>query len=651
MQIKTISSKILKISFNKNDENLCIADIIKAFNNDNYGVIGQVFKIENNDGSENIASVEILYTLQDNQWKKWQGNVPFADFEVDKIDSDEIYKNLNSENFGINLGQLSSYPDIDLDFEIAKLQNLTAIFCDEFPKTHFISKQLSENFAQNGIKTLVLDFSKTYINIDNAKILTAGKDFKLPLNVKNIQNIYGEISSDLSIPAKAFIQSIFIGIIQFVENSKTGLISYSSFRNFVEKNIGQNTSAEVILIRNRIENIEKMGVFADNSNEIKSLELSIEENNLTVIDFSNISVFAQKVFAKYLINANLSDCLLFTDLSNEVFDDNLVDNLCIKTAQNLINPIVSLSYNSKFADKIMLCSQNFVLSTPKGKSDIFEKYKYHFSMLDFSEILLIGAITKQMPLIVNLIPSKTEEISFADYHMEEQAIEEPVITPNIEPEIEEEITLEQEIQILSEEPVLQEDFEPEEEFISENIEETIEPEVESVVIEEEIEESQIESQELEIQEEIETQEEIEQELEMPTSFEKIEENHVEPEKVEIDEEIESNEEIEQETEVSDEDVIEYEEEEEFDFSAFQNQPLPQQKPQYNAPIEDKSDYTVNNQITKDVEKLFTTAPKQEEVPIYHPSDEVEQEKTYNFQEGDSVKHQKYSFMNLSSLFY
>ena len=89
MQLLSVLHNTLKISYNPQDCDLFIGDMLEFVMPNNNGVVAQVFKLEM-DETSNIAHLGIFFTVKEGNWIKWVGNIPPKSSDIKKIAEEEI---------------------------------------------------------------------------------------------------------------------------------------------------------------------------------------------------------------------------------------------------------------------------------------------------------------------------------------------------------------------------------------------------------------------------------------------------------------------------------------------------------------------------------------------------------------------------------
>jgi len=410
MILNSTNGKNIKILFNPSSESLLIGDLVKIINKDGTGIIGQAINIESVDSKDhnNIAKIKILFSLTSQKaWIEWIGNIPSKESRIEKVLVDELLFHINSSNNQplIPLGSLPLYNDAPNYVNSSKLKQPTVIFCDKQTQRIDLSLCLSQAVINLLSKVIILDFRGEYPNIPGAVRLEIGKDLKLPLNSHGIDLIYQKTLSDISIESKAIIENIFMEVQDYADSCELGYIPFSSFREVVEDQHKNSDITELIILKNSLAKLDKQGIYANDTFEIEALKLYIEKCNLVIVDFSKVNTIWHKTFVESIINSNTinqQNFFLLFEAGNNNIDSELIDKLFVQGYQSGINSIVSIGYNSQFANNIMAVSKNMIFCPPGNNVEFLSGLNILINKLNHSEILIYGDISGRIPIFANI---------------------------------------------------------------------------------------------------------------------------------------------------------------------------------------------------------------------------------------------------------
>lgn len=417
MHIKSLNNKDLKIAFNPDIDVVLLGDVIKIVDKQNKGVIAQVFHIENNpeNNAENLALARIILTVFENgKWINWQGNTPSASFDISRVQPGEILGFINQEKADsyINLGNFSYYPKNNFIVNTQKFDQPTLILCEKQQEKLVLVNTLANELAKSGQKVILLDFIGEYSFLQEPVRLVAGKNFKLPLNIRGIQSLYEKTLFNVSPETKAIIEDVFVNVQEFIRSSKEGFVPFSAFKSVVDEECQRAGMAELVLLKNSLDKLAKEGTFANNPLEFDALKHCIETNNFIIIDFTKVLPIWHKEFINLIIDSNIENYkklfyFMFELRGNNV-DEQLIDKLYIQGYKSGIRPIVLTGYNLKFTGNLMSVAKNFILYHPRLNTPPIPQFGVYLSKLNDSEALVLGNLTNNVPLFIKPGTSKNQ---------------------------------------------------------------------------------------------------------------------------------------------------------------------------------------------------------------------------------------------------
>ena len=422
MFIEQISGQNIKIKFDINEKQLLLGDILKITASGKNGVLVQVVGISTAEKNPNfnLAESKILFSIDSSgKFINWFGNIPSQDFIINKLSAKEVLlcsNALNPQN-SVPMGTLSLYPDTPLNIEASFLEKPTVIYCDKQSQKDNILNILSCELSKNLEKTVLIDFNNNYSDLRVSSILEAGKNIKLPFDLKGLELIYNKSLSGASPETRATIEDIFIEIENYLSSDEVEFIPFSSFRQAVDSVYETNKITELVLLKNKLSKLHKQGIFADKKQEIISFNENIRNNNLVIVDLSKFPQEWQKELIEFIIDSNTKKYkqkfFLLVDLdkinceggawSSRSFSDDkaFIENLCGKANKNGISPIIITGHESETAVSLLSYATNIIAFAPENTTKI-TALKDHLIRLKDNEAIITGKVTNNIPLYVNV---------------------------------------------------------------------------------------------------------------------------------------------------------------------------------------------------------------------------------------------------------
>ncbi|HBG49876.1 MAG TPA: hypothetical protein DDW90_10330 [Cyanobacteria bacterium UBA9971] len=419
MFIEQISGQKIKIKFDINEKQLLLGDILKITASGKNGVLVQVTGISTAEKNPNfnIADSKILYTL-DNTGKliNWQGNIPSQDFLINKLSAKEVLlcsNTLNAQN-PIPVGILSLYPDTEVNLEASFFERPTVIYCDKQTQKDNILSLLSCELSKTAGKTVLIDFDNSYSDLKVSLIMEAGKNIKLPFDLKGLELLYKKSLSDASAETRATVEDIFMEVENYLSSGEIENIPFSSFRQAVDSVYATNKLTELVLLKNKLSKLEKNGVFADKKQEITNFSENIKTNNLVIVDLSKFPSDWQKDLIEFLIDSNTKKYkqkfFLLVAADKAGIDKAFIENLCTKANKNGVCPVIITGHESETAVSLLSYAANIIAFAPENTTKITALQESLIRLKD-NEVVITGRITNNIPLYTNIYDTEVFEES------------------------------------------------------------------------------------------------------------------------------------------------------------------------------------------------------------------------------------------------
>lgn len=555
--------------------------------------IAQVTQLKRS-GENSIAYAKILF-LYDGSLQPYDKTLPSKESEIKEFTFDILNNSINAKTPVIAGETLGKGVSIIIDASSFDKKMLASI--DDKQENNIIARNLVKQFNNLDKNVLIIDT----LGVIDAKKITAGVDFKLPLDTASLAFMYQDCLNDATADSKSMIIEIFKDLSDYSQT--VPFVPFGALKSIVDDMVDKSHVFKLLVLKNKLAKFDKLGYFAANKQEVDKID-AILNSKCAIIDLSKLDTAFQNRYLAFLYEKlqQKPNTQVLLELSNVISKKNLKN---ILSSENIPTTFITHS-RFKYLNDIKNLFDNFIISPSFTNNEIFSIYSSFLKAMPKQTYLITGEAVNYIPLVSTLkvinevIPSLPE--TFEEEEEEEIPVSEPEEAqeelPIEEPEEEEEIVQEDdsELEEISEEdePEIIEEPQITNEEILANIEEKseaviteaakdltppenmfgeeediAEPAEESLQLEEDQEEQLTINAEyetiLEEQEEQEPQEEYD-EIPITESFDTVQENIEEiedyiPETDENDfEELSINEEFEQQ-----EPLVEQEAEEEIEM--------------------------------------------------------------------------------------
>lgn len=553
--------------------------------------IAQVTQLKRS-GENSIAYAKILF-LYDGSLQPYDRTQPSKESEIKEFTFDILNNSINAKAPVIAGETLGKGVSIIIDASSFDKKMLASI--DDKQENNIIARNLVKQFNNLDKNVLIIDT----LGVIDAKKITAGVDFKLPLDTASLAFMYQDCLNDATADSKSMIIEIFKDLSDYSQT--VPFVPFGALKSIVDDMVDKSHVFKLLVLKNKLAKFDKLGYFAANKQEVDKID-AILNSKCAIIDLSKLDTAFQNRYLAFLYEKlqQKPNTQVLLELSNVISKKNLKN---ILSSENIPTTFITHS-RFKYLNDIKNLFDNFIISPSFTNNEIFSIYSSFLKAMPKQTYLITGEAVNYIPLVSTLkvinevIPSQPETVeeeeipvSEPEEVQEELPIEEPEeeeIVQEDDSELEE-ISEEDEPEIIEEPQITNEEIlanieekseaviteaakdltPPENMFGEEEEEEIAEPAEESLELEEDQEEQLTINAEyktiLEEQEEQEPQEEYD-EIPITESFDTVQENIEEiedyiPETDENDfEELSINEEFEQQ-----EPLVEQEAEEEIEM--------------------------------------------------------------------------------------
>ncbi len=406
MQIANALNNNIRILFNPLVEAFKLFDFLVVKSQDNR-YLAQIIEIYDDkfDSSQNVAKLKLFYKIsKDNEVLPYDSFVPNKECEILKIDSVDVqsFINQDKETFIFSKNAKDSQ-DLNIQFDF--FNNNPVILSDKIDCTNILTANIAKELS-NKKNTVIID-STGIIDIKEAKKITAGKNFRIPLNALTIEYIFEKCLIDASLEFQAIGTEILSEIKKFALSQKNSLIPFRAFVKVLSNQYSATPYPELRLLLARIKKFQMEKIFAESKKEYECFNKNIEENKLTIIDLSQINLSWQKAYIEYICTEINHNIYLSARINDESFDVELINTIYNKKKN--INFIPSVSYSYKKLPSIIQHCKNYILMPSLYQRTDFLDAKFALSNLIADEYILFGKNTDNFLFLAKNIESKDEE--------------------------------------------------------------------------------------------------------------------------------------------------------------------------------------------------------------------------------------------------
>lgn len=425
--------------------------------------IAQVTQLKRS-GENSIAYAKILF-LYDGSLQPYDKTLPSKESEIKEFTFDILNNSINAKTPVIAGETLGKGVSIIIDASSFDKKMLASI--DDKQENNIIARNLVKQFNNLDKNVLIIDT----LGVIDAKKITAGVDFKLPLDTASLAFMYQDCLNDATADSKSMIIEIFKDLSDYSQT--VPFVPFGTLKSIVDDMVDKSHVFKLLVLKNKLAKFDKLGYFAANKQEVDKID-AILNSKCAIIDLSKLDTAFQNRYLAFLYEKlqQKPNTQVLLELSNVISKKNLKN---ILSSENIPTTFITHS-RFKYLNDIKNLFDNFIISPSFTNNEIFSIYSSFLKAMPKQTYLITGEAVNYIPLVSTLkvinevIPSQPETF-------EEEEKEIPVSEPE---EVQEELPIE--------EPEEEEEIVQEDDSELEEISEEDEPEI--------IEEPQITNEEI-----------------------------------------------------------------------------------------------------------------------------------------------------------
>lgn len=417
--------------------------------------IAQVTQLKRS-GENSIAYAKILF-LYDGSLQPYDKTLPSKESEIKEFTFDILNNSINAKTPVIAGETLGKGVSIIIDASSFDKKMLASI--DDKQENNIIARNLVKQFNNLDKNVLIIDT----LGVIDAKKITAGVDFKLPLDTASLAFMYQDCLNDATADSKSMIIEIFKDLSDYSQT--VPFVPFGALKSIVDDMVDKSHVFKLLVLKNKLAKFDKLGYFAANKQEVDKID-SILNSKCAIIDLSKLDTAFQNRYLAFLYEKlqQKPNTQVLLELSNVISKKNLKN---ILSSENIPTTFITHS-RFKYLNDIKNLFDNFIISPSFTNNEIFSIYSSFLKAMPKQTYLITGEAVNYIPLVSTLkvinevIPSQPET-----FEEEEEEEEIPVSEPE---EVQEELPIEEP----EEEEIVQEDDSELEEISEEDEPEIIE---------------------------------------------------------------------------------------------------------------------------------------------------------------------------------
>lgn len=391
MQLLSVLNNTLKISYNPEDIDLFIGDMLEFIIPSNHGVIAQIFKLEMDEG-QNIAHLRIFFTIKQGDWIKWVGNIPPKSSTIKKIPENEVLELFSqSDKNSLALGFLPQYGR-NFRISVDKIDRTFVLFNNNQNKVD-IFNNLKDEFLRLSLPFVIFDFHGEFKS-KNVLRINAGKDFKIPLNIETLLSLYDKNFQYSSPEMKLLFDDVISQIKMFFKQSEEVFIPFNIFKSVVDN---APPSIELSLLKNILEKYKEKELFANLKSDFIRLRSIFKKHTAYVVDLSAIPTEWQKDYISFVIS-NLNKFFVLMEDNKTFKSSKEIDEIFDSSSK--VKFICAVNYSSELIGEFVKRAGSLLLCPPSKRINYFPNLVEYLALLSPEEFIYQGEQSKYIPIML-----------------------------------------------------------------------------------------------------------------------------------------------------------------------------------------------------------------------------------------------------------
>ena len=348
--------------------------------------IAQVIQLKRS-GENSIGYAKILF-LYNNGLQNYDKTLPPKESEITEFTSEILSDAISAENPVVAGKTLIEKTPVLIDAAAFDKKMLVSV--DDTESNNLLIRNFTKQFNHLSKNVVIIDT----LGVIKANKITAGVDFKLPLNTDSLAFMYRDCLNDATGESKAVIVEIFK---ELAEYSRTvPFVPFEALKTIVDDMVDKAHVFKLLVLKNKLAKFDRLGYFAKNKQEVDSLKHFLNAK-CTIIDLSKLDTAFQNRYLEFIYESlkEFSNTQVFLEMSNVVSKKNIKN---ILSDNNVSTTFVTHS-KFKYLNDIKNVFDNFIIVPSFANNSVFNIYSTFISAMKPNSYLIAGEATSYIPLV------------------------------------------------------------------------------------------------------------------------------------------------------------------------------------------------------------------------------------------------------------
>ena len=348
--------------------------------------IAQVIRLKRS-GENSIGYAKILF-LYNNGLQNYDKTLPPKESEITEFTSEILSDAISAENPVIAGKTLIEKTPVLIDAAAFDKKMLVSV--DDTESNNLLIRNFTKQFNHLSKNVVIIDT----LGVIKANKITAGVDFKLPLNTDSLAFMYRDCLNDATGESKAVIVEIFKELAEY--SNTVPFVPFEALKTIVDDMVDKAHVFKLLVLKNKLAKFDRLGYFAKNKQEVDSLKHFINAK-CTIIDLSKLDTAFQNRYLEFIYESlkEFSNTQVFLEMSNVVSKKNIKN---ILSDNNVSTTFVTHS-KFKYLNDIKNVFDNFIIVPSFANNSVFNIYSTFISAMKPNSYLIAGEATSYIPLV------------------------------------------------------------------------------------------------------------------------------------------------------------------------------------------------------------------------------------------------------------
>lgn len=405
MKLLEVKNNLVKISYSE-EERVALGKFITISGEKN-SYIAQIVNIKADLSSNNFIA-KLLFVFDSNGIVNgYDGTVPSVQSGISFLPSKDILALIPVES-PVKLGVLAQQ-NTEINVDKSFFEGNLTVCAEKYDNISDIVYNFVTELSKYNDKTVVID---TDNNFEGYESLKFRKDFRIPLNCGMIDFLFENELKDVDASSKAVVEEIFSEVREYAKT--VDFIPFETFMTIISQQYDATHIPELALLKSKLKKYNEENIFVQLRDEFDALQNFIIEKRIAFLNIADLSDELQCEVIKYIyssIEALNGTFYSFVKLNNKNSNKKLLKQIL---DSKKIYTTVICNHMYTYLPELKQFADDLIFFAPQTVQHDFASYNVFLNKLNQSEFIVYGAHTYNIPFIVDINASLSDNDSEDD---------------------------------------------------------------------------------------------------------------------------------------------------------------------------------------------------------------------------------------------